>query len=167
MAETCSSSSYMPPDVASIPGEVLAVLPTDAYLQLELAYKISCHAYSQQVCQNCIVITASMTAHARGQLWAACYAALHQQQPAVAVVWLVSRSPGSRARGRRCRQPSPRISRLSNRWSDAWLDSSPKCMITSSGWVHVHTCQAVRAHCLLMQWTAYVRSQAANSLLQH
>jgi hypothetical protein len=49
MAETYTSSGYMPPDAGSIPGEVLAVLPTGAYLQLELAYKITCHAYSQQV----------------------------------------------------------------------------------------------------------------------
>lgn len=36
----------------SLPPEVLAVLPSESFLQLELAYKITCHAYAQQVCFN-------------------------------------------------------------------------------------------------------------------
>ncbi|WIA08253.1 hypothetical protein OEZ85_007697 [Tetradesmus obliquus] len=49
MADTYTSDCYVSPESGSLPGEVLAVLPTDAYLQLELAYKITCHAYGQQV----------------------------------------------------------------------------------------------------------------------
>eukprot|EP00775_Hariotina_reticulata_P011708 gene11708-11853_t len=33
----------------SLPAEILAALPTDGFLQLELAHKICCHAYTQQV----------------------------------------------------------------------------------------------------------------------
>lgn len=34
---------------SGLPPEVLSVLPHDSFLQLELAYKITCHAYTQQV----------------------------------------------------------------------------------------------------------------------
>lgn len=49
MADAYKSDDFMPLDTGNIPDEVLAVLPTEAYLQLELAHKITCHAYSQQV----------------------------------------------------------------------------------------------------------------------
>lgn len=49
MADTYPSDCYVSPESGILPGEVLAVLPTDAHLQLELAYKITCHAYGQQV----------------------------------------------------------------------------------------------------------------------
>jgi hypothetical protein len=58
MAEAVSSQSYNPYQSGrwSLPAEILAALPTDAFLQLELAHKICCHAYTQQVwCQNAVV----------------------------------------------------------------------------------------------------------------
>jgi len=33
----------------ALPPEVLAVLPLDGHLQIELAHSITCHAYAQKV----------------------------------------------------------------------------------------------------------------------
>jgi len=58
MAEAVSSQPFNPYQSGrwSLPAEILAALPTDAFLQLELAHKICCHAYTQQVwCQNAVV----------------------------------------------------------------------------------------------------------------
>lgn len=35
-----------------LPQEVLAVLPLEGHLQLELAHDIACHAYAQKVCSD-------------------------------------------------------------------------------------------------------------------
>jgi hypothetical protein len=135
MAETYTSDCYMPPDSGSLPGEVLAVLPTDAYLQLELAYKITCHAYSLQVrVHQPAEVLERRFMHAACLCFGGCIV-LNKHAACCCCSTATLRYLGLSMRASRCRKLCVKTSRSSSRWSGGLLGWSQKCMTTSSGYV--------------------------------